>query len=97
MAEAENPRAVAGDNSSHAVAAGELRQFLERIERLDEEMAGLRGDQKDIFAEAKGRGYDVKTMRRLLALRKLDHAERQERAALLQLYADALGMQNVFA
>jgi uncharacterized protein (UPF0335 family) len=87
--EAENPRAVSGGNS---VAPAELRSFLERVERLQEEMAGLRGDVKDIFAEAKGRGYDVKVMRELLRMRKADEAELQEHRAILETYGQALGM-----
>lgn len=97
MSKADNPRAVQGDNSSQAVAADQLKSFLERIERLEEEKAGLASDIKDIFAEAKGTGFDTKALRSLLRLRKKDHAERQEEMAILQLYADALGMGNVFA
>lgn len=89
MSAAENPRAVTGGNS---VAPAELRSFLERVEHVEEEIAGLRGDKKDIFAEAKGRGYDVKVLRELLKLRKADQAELQEHRAILELYGQALGM-----
>jgi uncharacterized protein (UPF0335 family) len=92
----ENPRAVSGDNSG-AVVGDQLRSFLERIERLEAEKAGLASDIRDIFAEAKGTGFDTKAIRRLVALRKKDQADRQEEAAILRLYADALGMGDIFA
>lgn len=86
---ADNPRAVPGGNS---VAADELRSFLERVEHVQEEIAGLRGDVKDIFAEAKYRGYDVKVLRELLKIRKADEADLQEHRAILETYGQALGM-----
>lgn len=99
MSAAENPRAVAGDNSGETftVAADRLKSFIERVESLDEEKAALTSDIKDIFAEAKGAGFDTKALRRILTLRKKDHAERQEEHAILKLYADALGMGDVFS
>ena len=75
-----------------AVAADELKQFIERIERLEEERLGLQSDIKDVMAELKGRGFDVKAVRTILRLRKKDHAERQEEEAILELYMQALGM-----
>ena len=74
------------------VAAEELKQFIERIERLEEEKAGIAGDIKDVMAELKGRGFDVKAVRTILRLRKQDHSERQEQEAILELYMQALGM-----
>lgn len=74
------------------VAAGELRQFIERVERLEEEKAALDNDIKDVLAELKGRGYDVKAVRAILKLRKQDPDERQEAEAILELYMNALGM-----
>lgn len=74
------------------VAAGELRQFIERIERFEEEKAALDDDIKDVMAELKGRGYDVKAVRAILKLRKQDPDERQEAEAVLELYMNALGM-----
>ena len=74
------------------VAAAELRQFIERIERLEEEKAALQDDVKEVFAEAKGRGYDVKAMRAILRIRKKDPNERQEEEAILETYLNALGM-----
>ena len=78
--------------SQGGVAAGELRQFIERIERLEEEKAALDDDIKDVMAELKGRGYDVKAVRAILKLRKQDPDERQEAEAILELYMNALGM-----
>jgi len=69
-----------------------LRGLVERIERLDEERAALAGDIKDIYAEAKSAGFDVKVLRRLVALRRLDAAEVEEQEALLDVYRRALGM-----
>lgn len=89
----DNPRAVPGDNSgAGGIAADALRSFLERIERLEEEIKDLNGDKKDIFAEAKGNGFDTAIMRQLLRLRKKDPAERQEERAILELYMKALGI-----
>ena len=75
-----------------AVAAGQLRSFIERIERLNEEKKTIADDIKEVFAEAKGTGFDTKTMRTLIRLRSMDAAERQEAEALLDLYKAALGM-----
>ncbi|WP_311276145.1 DUF2312 domain-containing protein [Methylobacterium sp. WCS2018Hpa-22] len=82
--------APAVDASS--VAADQLKAFIERIERLEEEKAGLAGDIKDVYAEAKGTGFDVKALRKIISLRKKDHAERQEEEAILELYMQAIGM-----
>ena len=79
-------------DSQGGVAAGELRQFIERVERLEEEKAALQDDIKDVMAELKGRGYDVKAVRAILRLRKQDPDERQEAEAILELYMNALGM-----
>lgn len=75
------------------VAAAELRQLIERIERLEEEKATLQEDIKEVFAEAKGRGFDTKAIRAIIRLRKKDQAERQEEEAILDLYKAALGME----
>ena len=72
------------------VAADRLRSFVERIERLEEEKAALLADIKEVYAEAKGTGFDVKTLRQIIALRKLDQSDRQEQDALLELYKRAL-------
>ncbi|WP_316859964.1 DUF2312 domain-containing protein [uncultured Cohaesibacter sp.] len=74
------------------VAADQLRAFVERIERLEEEKKAISDDIKDIYAEAKGNGYDVKVLRQVIRMRKQDSNERQEMDALLDLYLHALGM-----
>ena len=79
-------------SSAEGVAADELKQFIERIERLEEEKAGIMGDIKEVFAELKGRGFDAKAVRKIISLRRQDHSERQEQEAILELYMQALGM-----
>lgn len=74
------------------IAAEQLRSYIERIERLEEEKAGLAADIRDIYAEAKGTGFDTKIMRQILRLRKLEKEDRQEQEELLDLYKQALGM-----
>lgn len=74
------------------VAAGQLRSLVERIERLEEEKRTISDDIKDIYAEAKGNGFDTKAIRTIIALRKKDAAERDEEETILDLYKAALGM-----
>ncbi len=74
------------------VTAGQLRAYVERVERLEEDKAALMADIREVYAEAKGNGFDVKTMRQIVRLRKLDSAERVEQEELLDLYKRALGM-----
>lgn len=76
----------------NGIAADELAQLIERIERLEEEKASIASDIKDIYAEAKARGFDTKAMRKIVSLRKKGPEERQEEAAILELYMEALGM-----
>ncbi|MCR9214572.1 MAG: DUF2312 domain-containing protein [Proteobacteria bacterium] len=76
------------------VAADHLRSYIERIERLEEEKKGLADDIKEIFAEAKGTGFDVKAMRAVLRLRKMDKADYQEQEYMIDLYKHALGMAD---
>lgn len=76
------------------VAADQLRSFIERIERLNEEKEVLQNDIKEVFAEAKMNGFDTPAMRQILKLRKMDHSDRQEREAILDLYIRALGMND---
>ena len=83
---------MTADITESGVAAGELKAFVERIERLEQEKAAIADDIKDVFAELKGRGFDVKAVRKILALRKQDHSERTEEEAILELYMSALGM-----
>lgn len=79
-------------DSPESIAADQLKAFIERIERLEEEKAALAADIRDVYAEAKGNGFDVKIMRRIVSLRRQNHAERQEQEAILELYLQALGM-----
>ncbi|TJV27745.1 MAG: DUF2312 domain-containing protein, partial [Mesorhizobium sp.] len=74
------------------VAAGQLRALIERIERIEEEKKTIADDIKEVFAEAKGTGFDTKAMRSIIRLRKKDQAERQEEETILDLYKAALGM-----
>ena len=74
------------------VAADELRSFVERVERLEEEKKTISDDIKDVYGEAKSRGYDVKVLRKVVSLRKQDRDERAEQEAILDLYLQALGM-----
>ena len=74
------------------VAADELRLLIERAERLEEEKKGIADDIKDVMAEAKSRGYDVKAIRTILAIRKKKREEYQEEEAILETYLHALGM-----
>ena len=77
---------------SYRVSADELRQFVERYERLESEKRDLADQQKDVMAEAKGRGYDTKVMRKVIALRKRDKDDIAEEEAVLDMYKQALGM-----
>jgi uncharacterized protein (UPF0335 family) len=79
-------------DSTHEVAAGQLRSFIERIERLEEEKKALADDIKEVYAEAKGTGFDTSAIRQLIRIRKQDASERQEAEAILELYMNALGM-----
>ncbi len=81
------------DNSIENVAAAELRQFIERIERLEEERQTLSEDIANIYGEAKGRGYDPRAMKTIVRLRKKDANERIEEETILQTYMAALGME----
>ena len=78
--------------TSQTVAAGQLRAFIERIERLEEEKKTITDDIKEVYAEAKGTGFDTKAVRTIIRLRKKDQAERQEEEAIIDLYKAALGM-----
>ena len=80
------------NNTSYGVASDELRQFVERYERLEAEKTDIADQQKEVMAEAKGRGYDTKVLRKLIALRKRDASDVSEEDAVLELYKSALGM-----
>lgn len=77
---------------AYAVTADELRQFIERAEQLEAEKKDITEQEKELFAEAKGRGYDTKAMKKLIALRKRKPDEISEEEAILDLYKAALGM-----
>ncbi|KTR02286.1 hypothetical protein NS365_22005 [Aureimonas ureilytica] len=79
-------------NATDDVAQDQLRSFVERIERLEEEKKTLSDDIKDVYAEAKGNGFDTKVLRKVISLRRQDAQERQEQEAILDLYLQALGM-----
>ncbi len=78
--------------AEESVAQDQLRAFIERIERMEEEKAAIAADIKEIYAEAKGNGFDVKVIRQIVRIRKQDASERQEYEAILELYLSALGM-----
>lgn len=81
-----------GHNSTGGIAADQLRSFIERIERLEEEKATLANDIREVFAEAKMTGFDTKTMRQVIKRRRMESADREEQDEILQLYEHALGM-----
>jgi uncharacterized protein (UPF0335 family) len=85
-----------GSNGSNTenVAAAELRSFVERIERLEEEKGAIGSDIKDVYGEAKGRGYDTKAIRKIVSERKQDANERLEFETILDVYRAALGMAH---
>ncbi len=86
---------MADDSSSldvlNTAAQSRLKTIIERIERLEEDKAAVANDIKEVFAEAKGEGFDVKILRKVVRLRKQDKAKRQEEEAILDLYLSALG------
>lgn len=75
------------------IASEQLRSFIERIERLEEEKAGLAADIREVFAEAKSQGFDTKIMRQVIKLRKMEDHDRREQEELVDLYLQALGMR----
>lgn len=98
---AEIDRLMAGDqpatveetlNASYRVTASELRQFIERAERLTAEKADIADQEREVFAEAKSRGYDVKIMKKVIAIRKRNRDDVDEEDAVLTMYLEALGM-----
>jgi len=80
----------------NGIAANQLRQFVERIERLEEEKKALQEDIKEVYSEAKGRGFDIKILRKVIAIRKKDQDELSEEEALMDVYLRALGMRPDF-
>ncbi|HEV2155450.1 DUF2312 domain-containing protein [Bradyrhizobium sp.] len=93
MAKAENERAVEGHNSAATkFAKDQLKSIVERIERLEEEKKAIGDDIRDVYAEAKGNGYDTKAIRAVVKIRKQDPNERAEHEAILDTYCQALGI-----
>ena len=84
--------AAEGDRETGGIAADRLRSLIERVERLEEERKALAGDIKDIYAEAKGAGFDVKVIRQIIRIRSQEPAEVEEQETLLDVYRRALGM-----
>ena len=84
--------AAKDDQPAHRFAKDQLKAFVERVERLEEEKKTIADDIRDVYAEAKGNGYDVKTLRVVVRLRKQDVNERKEQEAILETYMYALGM-----
>ena len=76
------------------IESGKLKSYVERVERLEEEKAGLSADIRDIFAEAKANGFDTKTIRQIIKIRKLDESKREEQEYLLELYKRALNIPS---
>lgn len=81
----------AGPDVLNSAAQGRLRSIIERVERLVEDKAAVQNDIKEVFAEAKGEGYDVKVLRKVIRIRKQDKAKRQEEESITDLYLSALG------
>jgi uncharacterized protein (UPF0335 family) len=86
-------QATSEEGMNDAVNAGHLRSFIERIEKLEEEKKALGDDIKDVYAEAKGTGFDVKILRKIVSIRRQDKDKRREEEEILELYLAALGMQ----
>lgn len=80
------------DAAGKAIAVDQLRSFIERIERLEEEKKTISDDIKEVYAELKGNGFDAKAVKEIIRLRKKEDLERQEEEGVIQLYKDALGM-----
>lgn len=82
---------ISVDDGISQVAGKRLRSFIERIERLESDKAEIVADMKEVFSEAKGEGFDTKIMRKVIRLRKMDKAKRQEEEAFIDLYLSAIG------
>jgi uncharacterized protein (UPF0335 family) len=80
-------------NDAYRVTADEIRQFIERYEHLESEKKDIAAQQKEVMSEAKGRGYDTKVLKKIIALRKREPSDIAEENAVLEMYAAALGME----
>lgn len=87
------PQSEGGESDVGGVSGKRLKSYIERVERLEAEKSGLADDIKDIYAEAKAFGFDAKTMRKIVRLRKLDAEKRREEDELLELYKAAIGLE----
>jgi uncharacterized protein (UPF0335 family) len=79
------------DSTPSAIAGDQLKAFIERVERLEEDKAAVSEDIKEVYAEAKGTGFDTKIIRKIVAMRKRDHAELKEEQEMFALYCEAIG------
>ena len=84
--------AAKDDQPAHRFAKDQLKAFVERVERLEEEKKAISDDIRDVYAEAKGNGFDVKIMRKIISIRKQDRDKRREEEEILDLYLAALGI-----
>lgn len=84
------------NSKAHTIARDQLRAFIERIERLEEEKKTIADDIKDVYGEAKGTGFDTPILRKVVQIRKQDRDARREQMAILDTYLDALGMGGIF-
>ena len=80
-------------DQQQAIAVGQLRSFIERIERLNAEKQAINDDTKEVYSEVKSQGFDVKAVREIIRLRKKEENERKEEEAMVELYRDALGIE----
>lgn len=88
---AKNGAEAGPGHNSGGISEGRLKSFIQRVERLEEEKKGLGQDIREVYSEAKSAGYDPKIMRKVVALRRLDAADRAEQEALIETYLEALG------
>lgn len=95
MSEEKTPGIGHNTKNVGGVAGERLRSFIERVERLENEKSNLAEDIKEVYSEAKGVGFDTKTIRKIISIRKMDTEKRREQQELLDLYASAIGMQGV--
>lgn len=86
--------AAKDEQTAHRFAKDQLKAFVERVERLEEEKKALADDIREVYSEAKGTGFDTRIMRQVVRLRKMESADRQEQEAMLELYLNALGMRR---
>ena len=92
MSDTYTPSSQSGPDAAYSVTADELRQFIERYEQLEAEKKDIAEQQKEVMAEAKGRGYDTRAMRKIVAMRKKNKDDLAEEEAVLEVYMAALGM-----